>query len=342
MSTEYRKINTAVCLGDLKQAAIYFEKVVPINSIELIDYIDIPISESYPIQNYIKDRENLLLDSLYKNSDTIMDLIFGRSDDCIVKNAKARIIEDLCRTTRMLQFKVVNKYPQLFYNPSYVMDRMHEVQQHLIANEIISNNNIRELNCTPEKIINSFCKSLNIDKFSLTLPSGVDLDKDNKQTNDVQVSLVNVNLIDTTNTSWEQIIELRKDTQLCSSLRRLKLMMHDSYTGKSLDYIYDDMQRKIEQYELACKAMGLKTISSHISHIKNFTTEHGVSLSLIAGILGSQGFDLSNGLSIGAISAAAVSLLQYGIEIKSNNNEIRKLKNENPIAFIIDVNKKLN
>lgn len=342
MNGKYRKINTAVCLGDLKQAAIYFEKVIPINSIEFIDYIDIPLSDSYSVQQYMKDREKLLLDSLYKNKSVVIELISGGSGDCFDKDSKNKIIEFLSQTTQMLQFKVIKKFPQLFYNPSYVMDKMHEVQQHLMANEIITNDNISELNCTPEKIINNFCKYINVPDYSLTLPSGVSSGEDNEKTNDVQVSLVNINLIDTTKTTWEQIIELRKDPHLKSSLRSLKLMMHDSYTGKSVDYIYDDMQRKIEQYELACKSFGLKTISSHISHIKSFATENGALLSLTAGILSSQGFDLSNGLTIGALSAAAVSLLQYGIEIKNNNNEICKLKNENPIAFIIDANKKLN
>lgn len=341
MSTNYKRINTAVCLGDLKQAAIYFEKVIPINSMELMSYSDRPITENYSVHDYMSSRDNLLQDSLNENMDMVIELMLGGDVESVSVTNKKRIIDDLVLTTKMLQHKIVNKLPQLFYNPAYVMGERHEIQQRLIARDIVDNN-VSVFDYTPEEIINKFCDTIKVKDFSLTLPSGIGSAKDNEKTNDIQISLININLIDTTKTTWEQILELRKDPKLSSSLRNLKLMMNDNYSGKSLDYIYDDMQRRIEEYELACKSMGLKTISSHISHIKNFATEHGVSLSLITGILSSQGFDLSNGLSLGAIGAAAVSLLQYGIEIKSNNNELSKLKNENPIAYIIEANKKLN
>jgi hypothetical protein len=341
MGSEYKKTNTVVCFGDLKQAAIYFERVVPINTIELINYSDIPISENYSIDNYMRDREELLYKSLSGNMETVIDLIIGKTEGFIGRSTKKRIIKDLSQTTKALQLKLKNQYPQLFFNPSYVMDSMHEMQQQLIASELVKNNSIVELNRTPESILNDFCNTLKIKEFSLSLPSGMKTEQQKINTKDIQVTLLNLNLVDTTQASWEQIIELRNDPVLSSNLRNLKLMMHDSYSGKSLDYIHDDMQRRIEKYEHACKSMGLKTISSHISQIKNFASINGVSLALITAILSSEGFNLSNGLSLSAISAAAVGLVMYGLEIKSNSNELYKLKNENPVAYIIDANKKL-
>lgn len=341
MGSEYKKTNSVVCLGDLKQAAIYFERVVPINTIELIHYSDTPLSENYSDTDYMRDRDELLYKSLTENMDTVIDLVIGKTEEFIGRSTKKRIISDLTATTKLLQFELKYKYPQLFYNPSYVMAGRHEIQQLLIAGEIIKNNTILDINYTPEFIINEFCKSLKINEFSLSLPTGVKQEQQNVNTNDIQVTLLNINLIDTSQASWEQIIELRNDPELSSSLRNLKLMMHDNYLGKSLAYIEDDMQRRIEKYEHACKSMGLKTISSHISQIKNFLSLNGVSLGLITLILNSEGFNLNNGLSLGAISAAATSLLLYGIEIKNNSNELYKLKNDNPVAYIIDANKKL-
>ncbi|MCS4316607.1 hypothetical protein M2407_000906 [Serratia sp. BIGb0234] len=342
MNDEYEKTNAVICLGDLKQAAIYFEKVIPINTIELIKYEDKPLTNSYSSSDFMSDRIEQLRSNLHDKMDIILDLLLGYEMGYMGGNSKKNIINSLYETTRALQYDLIKNHPQLFFNPSYVMNERHQIQQHLMTEAIKTDKLITEIDNKPQNILLDFCNYMGINKFSYSFPKSMKKENENEQHQDIQITLLNLNLIDTKETSWEQIMEIRDDPNLRKSFRNLKIMMHSNYSGKSLDYIDDDMHRRIEQYEQASKAMGLKTISSYISQIKNSSaTKTAVTLGVAAAIMRLKGIEVPNimtGLSFAAITA---ELLQFGIEIKLRGNEIVKLKNENPVAFIIDARKKI-
>lgn len=55
------------------------------------------------------------------------------------------------------------------------------------------------------------------------------------------VSLASLRLIDADRCSWEQILEFRRDDVARDKLRRLRLFAYDNYSGKSKEYVEDDI-----------------------------------------------------------------------------------------------------
>lgn len=71
------------------------------------------------------------------------------------------------------------------------------------------------------------------------------------------LTLAHVPLVDTTNATWEQVLELRKDEEARRMLRNFRLWFASTYAGKGAKFIRDHLAFTIEKYESACHKHGL-------------------------------------------------------------------------------------
>lgn len=156
---------------------------------------------------------------------------------------------------------------------------------------------------------------------------------------DVIISTIeNLKIVDEKNLSWEQVLELRNDEESQKKYKRFINWLDKEMPGKSQAFIEDDIAIKLEDYEIALKKHGIKTIIGTVKEIID-----GKFLLGSAAFSGSAYFQsqspsmalLTQGLLLGckiAISLAEKKLAYDEIE-KGANSEI---------SWVYEVNKKTN
>ena len=153
----------------------------------------------------------------------------------------------------------------------------------------------------------------------------------------VLLELSNLDLIDTSKTSWEQIIAFRADKQSARSLRRLVHFYRDSYEQKDASHIKDDIEIRIEDYQKAVESWGFETVTGSTSLVldsKSIIATGGMAFT--AAIFGAPSLSIA---SMGA--GAAIEIGKLAIHIAQRKHGLRQLLADNPIGFIIDAKKQL-
>lgn len=117
------------------------------------------------------------------------------------------------------------------------------------------------------------------------------------------------------------------------SLRKLHTFIYQNYKDKPLAFIGDDLLNRIDQYDTSTKHLGLKTKDAALKIIFNSST-------LVAGTTAAIFTALSGGITTLPISSAVGStfvLGNIGLKIRYMKRETYKVKQENPVTFLIDV-----
>lgn len=71
-------------------------------------------------------------------------------------------------------------------------------------------------------------------------------------------TLANIPIIDADAADFDQIKNLRRDVESKRKLRNLKLFMHETYVDKSIDFIEDDLHRRIYEFNRAIQKHGFQ------------------------------------------------------------------------------------
>ena len=152
---------------------------------------------------------------------------------------------------------------------------------------------------------------------------------------DPAIVLTGLKLIDTSQITWRQIIEIRKDKESLNKLRRLRTFIFQNYQGKPTNFIKDDLLNRIDLYESTIKQLGLKTSDSALKILFNSGTLVANSVAAIASAL--TGMHVTIPLSLGI--ASSFLLGNVTLEIRTHKRELYKFKQENPITYLLDINK---
>lgn len=162
--------------------------------------------------------------------------------------------------------------------------------------------------------------------------------KSNSMTDDIGMTISNLNLIDISKVTLEQILEFREDLESKAKLRRLRLFAYKNYTGKSKSYIEDDLLLRIDEYEHEAKKWGFETKEAAITTLFNSKVIMGTLCgSLIAALTGSPITSLST-LAIGAL----VEFGRIQLVVSRCKFKARSVLRTNPVSYIKEANKALN
>jgi hypothetical protein len=153
---------------------------------------------------------------------------------------------------------------------------------------------------------------------------------------DPALILTGLNQVDTKDMSWRHILELREDQESVSRLRRLRTFIFENYQDKPLSFIKDDILNRIDIYETTAKQWGLKTKESILKIIFNSGTALAVTAATIASLVKGIPISVSLPLGIGTTFLTGNIIL----EISSYSREVHRFKQENPITYLIEINKK--
>lgn len=145
------------------------------------------------------------------------------------------------------------------------------------------------------------------------------------------LTLGNLQIVDSTALSWKQIVEFRADSQRVNQLRRLRRFIFSEYDGKPPDYIREDIEERIEQYEEATKFWGLPTVEGFLRIA--LTTESAAMLASFSSAL--FGAPLATAATVGGSIALGKGLLEVG----KRKREINLERDRNPIAYLAEAKK---
>jgi hypothetical protein len=148
------------------------------------------------------------------------------------------------------------------------------------------------------------------------------------------LTLVRLPWIDADAASWEQIIELRHDIESTQKLRRLRLFFYENYASKTPAFITDDLLRRLDDYEAVRKKHGFEVLTGSLSSIltaTNLTSAVGVGLAAA----------LFGGPIAGIGSTAIVEAGNFAIELSKKLYAVREFEKGHEFAYLIDAKKRL-
>jgi len=155
---------------------------------------------------------------------------------------------------------------------------------------------------------------------------------------DAVVSLANLNLIETKGVPWTKIAEFRKDRDTQNKLRRLRLFVNDNYAGKSKAFIEDHLSVLISDHDDAVRKWQFETKAGALNIFLGSKLLAGTSLASFASVL--------MGAPISVLSAAgasgAVEIGRSLIHFRRQHYALRELKRDNPVSYISDARQALN
>lgn len=148
------------------------------------------------------------------------------------------------------------------------------------------------------------------------------------------LAISGVPLVDASKASWEQIVELRKDTDARGKLRNLRLFLHGTYQGKPKEFVTDDLGRRIEEYNSARKRLGFEAVTGTISSLLDAkslraATATGIAAAFAAGPLTGIG------------SAVLVELGGMALEFSKKRFAIKQFENSHELAYLIRAKKEI-
>lgn len=296
-------MRSVICFKDLKQAALYFDRVLPV-AFKIMSGTGTDIVFEFP--DHVPSR-------------ALLDIVFG-----------ANVVEKENRYTLIGQ--IVDNW-DMFAKETYQyrtgLKNSREDDYEDLHHAYLSNA------CTQtagpiRTHFKSYAESLGIRNADVLLPA---LESSSTEIEDPVVTLAGLNLVDVTKASWDQIVELRQDQQSQRKLQRLRAFLANSYTGKSLSYIEDDLARCLDDYEQGRQKHGFETVAASISVLLD-------SANLQAALAVGVGATLLGGPAVGISSAAAIEVGKVAIEFAKRRRQMVDWQRSHDFAYIIDVQAK--
>jgi len=186
----------------------------------------------------------------------------------------------------------------------------------------ISSGYIREM-------INNFATNIwDFRNPGVILPTDLSLVDENE--NDILITISGLSLINTNNSPWEQILEIRRNPKLKGQLRNLRLFAYENYKDKSKAFIIDDIAKRIDDYNSVCKEYAFETRNSCLSILIKADNLRFLGVAGIAAIILGEPLAASTAILGGACLDIGVAILEFSKRRRSLN----KIKNHHEIAYI--------
>lgn len=316
-NTDYRPSSAILCFENFKEASLYFNRVLPLNmgrmrGDPMVGDVLVGYPEEVP-------------------SAALSHLIDGVEGNTTTYNHATRVME--LTANRWVEFaKEVGPYARL-WSPSTkrrddedTLDQYRNLQKSYFADASISG-------ATPiREAFRRYAKGIGFDHFCVAIPYSTGTVGSQC---DPSITLSKLNLIDTSQAEWRQIIEVRKDTDSHRKLARLRLFIHKNYADCSFAYIEDDLSQRLEEYERVTKKFGLRTTLSSLSLLLDAKAlQASAGAGLIAGLFG--------GPFVGLSAAVTIEIGKIAVNIAEKHHELRDWQAGHELAFIFDAQKALS
>lgn len=321
--------NTAIVFGDLKDALLHFEYVVPMNISGVCIGLRPKVAESGPTVERFKE---LSMDG-YRE----LNASFGKPDDIIklfppalAGNPGFEKIRNMFEGMLMAYMVKATESQDIF--EKYIRELAKTVK----ADEPIDPNKfcptVEDLQRLFTMIVAGFqLENVPVDSSQFLLNSASNSSTENC------LSAPQIRVIDTSKVTIPQVMEFRKDKDAMTKMRRFRLFAYENYSGKEKTFIEDDIQRRLADYDETVRACGFDTAVKTFSFL--FESKLMVGAFATAAVSSLMG---NAQLAIEAFSAGTViELGKLSLEYAKSKSEMRKICRENPISYIADAKKAL-
>ncbi|HEV3040937.1 MAG TPA: hypothetical protein VHA33_24435 [Candidatus Angelobacter sp.] len=297
---------TVISLWDLKDALIYFDNVIPIGGI-----VDACVQLKTP-GDFWKD----------------FCLVLGSYPEMLPPELRTTNFEDrltganlsMCRF--LIEIAAVRRSKQ----ESFTNSTTNELDPDL---ELVkqSPNALAVMQFVDDFNLSSVAVNASIDQIT----------NDETEGSDVAITLASLKLINTKNTPWQQIIELRRDTEAREKLRRLRLFAYENYAGKPAAFIEDDILMRLADYEAAVKKWGFEAKTAAMTALLDSKLiAGGVAGSFLSAYLNSPLFAIAS-----AAGAVGLAIGRIAVEIGRQKFALREIMAGNPVSYIAYAKEKL-
>ena len=307
----YQRSDAILCFENFKEAALYFDRVLPLNMGRMRGDPDVgDILVGYP-EEVPSAALSHLVDGIEGNSKTF--------------SHATRIMEFTAE--RWVEFaRKAEPYARLWASHTGERDELTtKLQYEKLRNSYLSNEEVPG-HKPIRAIFQEYAQSLGFQHICVAVPAN----KSQATLNtDPSLTLAQVRLVDAASADWGQIVELRKDKDSHHRLVRLRLFMHSNYAGKPFTFIEDDLARRIEDYEASARKHGLRTVFSSLTVLLNAKDlQASVGAGLIAGLFG--------GPLVGIGTGVAVEVGKVAVHIAERHHTMREWRSGHELAYIIE------
>ena len=176
-------------------------------------------------------------------------------------------------------------------------------------------------------------------KFETELPADNGSFGIESKTDGILLGLSTQNLVDVEKATWEQLLKFREDHESVRKLKRLLHFFDESYQGRDLEFIKNDIQTRLWDYDETVKKWGFETTAGSIGLVtssKSLFTTAGMGIaSFIAGAPATLA-------SMVALSGVIIELTNISLHVATRKYQRQYLVNTNPISYIISAKEKFN
>ena len=122
------------------------------------------------------------------------------------------------------------------------------------------------------------------------------------------LTLRNLGLVDPSALSWEQVVEFRKDEKSRASLREFRILFREQFSGKDPNYVEDKLLSGLEKHQKTAKAWGFEIVDRSFSIIGS---RENLGTSALA-----IGATIATGAPIPLIAASGVAFSMFGCSLE--------------------------
>jgi hypothetical protein len=185
-------------------------------------------------------------------------------------------------------------------------------------------------------MIGRVVEDFHLEHLPVIVPPGMAGPGERSEHADVALSLSCLKLVDADNATWEQLMEFRRDKEAQQKVRRLRLFVHENYTGKPKAFIEDDLLIRIADHDDTVKKWGFESKYAALTNLFNSDL-------VKAGLLGtfvSTLFHEPLAAVLSATTPLAIELGRFGLEIGKQQFAYREVM-KNPVSYVTYAKEKL-
>lgn len=321
--------NTAIVLGDLKEALLYFEYVIPLN---VAGYcMGMRPQGSTGVVKATKAEENYMqgyreLSELFTEKNHISRLYPPALADNNRFKIVANMFDGFLFSYMIKSMHGEEKFKEYVVNLADVVKASGPVNPDWLCPSIVG--------------LNQMFSQITKDFSLQDIP--VDCSRffvDEATSDGLKESLLinKIRVIDTDKIKLPDILEFRKDKTNMDKMRSFRLFAYKQYSGKERPFIEDDIQKQMADYNDAVNASGFETTIKSLSFLFESKFLIGALATSAVGLL-FQNIELAKeAFATGAIVEVGKLSLQYA----KQRHELRRICKDNPISYLVDAKKEL-
>lgn len=132
----------------------------------------------------------------------------------------------------------------------------------------------------------------------------------------IVATLSGLKIVDESTTSWEQVLQFRKDKEAVNKYRRFVHWLDGEMVGRPIDFIVDELNNRMEDYELSMKRHGLKTVLGFAKCLLDKDNVIASSVASAAGAVAGGEFVAGAAFVATLVGTASVNIAEQLIELQ--------------------------